>query len=91
MRYIYALLWVLLSGVPMDLNRQRRFDTSPRGYSVETLWTDEKTKKRIKKYKNRKFKKRQRFGEKHYKIKGHHAKDHRYSNQRTLRRMYRNA
>jgi hypothetical protein len=41
-------------------------------------------------YKNRKFKKRKQYREKHYRLKGSHCKDHRYSNQRTLRRLHTN-
>jgi len=55
-------------------------------------FSDRKNKLRRKqqKYKNRKYKKRKRYQRKNYKLKGTEARDSRYKNQKSLRRMYRN-
>ncbi len=91
MRYFYALIWAFLCGSPVDLYIQRRYSNIDSPVSIERLWEDQKRKRLKKKYKNRKYMKRRPYRLKHYSIKGQHSKDSRYSNQRTLRRMYRNA
>ena len=53
--------------------------------------SDRKTKlrRRQKRYKNRKYKKKKRFKQRAFKYKSSKPKDHRFSNQHKLRRMYR--
>lgn len=51
----------------------------------------EKKRQQERLYKNKKFKKRPKFRVKNYKYQGTKSQDHRYSNQRSLRRMFRNS
>lgn len=50
----------------------------------------EQERKKTKLYDKRKWKERKKYREKHYKLKGTRSKDHRYSDQQKLRRMFRN-
>lgn len=47
-------------------------------------------KRKTRKYKNKKYKRRKLYRVKHLRLRGTCAKDKRYSNQKSLRRMYRN-
>jgi len=58
--------------------------------STELADRKEKQKRKARKYKNKKYQKRKKYRLKSYSLKGTKAKDHRYSNQKTLRRMFRN-
>jgi len=60
------------------------------GISLELTDRKEKQKRKARKYKNKKYQKRKKYRIKKYSLKGSKAKDHRYSNQKTLRRMFRN-
>lgn len=60
-------------------------------YSIEKKKKRESEKKKRTNYDNRKWKKKKVFKDKKLKIRGTEAKDARYSNQRMLRRMYRNS
>lgn len=51
----------------------------------------EKTKKTVRKYKNSKFKKRKIFWQKSYHYQNSRLRGTRFSNQKSLRRMYRNS
>lgn len=50
----------------------------------------EQERKKTRAYDKSKWKKRKKYREQHYKLKGTNSKDSRYSNQQKLRRMYRN-
>lgn len=58
---------------------------------IESSINKEKLKKKTKQFKNKKIKKKARYLLKQFSLKGSHAKSVRYSNQKSLRRMYRNA
>lgn len=58
--------------------------------AIERAFHREKKRLTKRKYNNRKYKKRQKYRERVHSLKGTQAKDHRYSNQKTLRRMYTN-
>jgi uncharacterized membrane protein YhiD involved in acid resistance len=51
---------------------------------------ERKEKKKRRQYKRGKRRKRKHYRQKHFALKGTHAKDHRYSNQKKLRRMFTN-
>ena len=70
--------------------RTSRGDFSPAATSIEITDQKEKLKPKKRKYKNKKYKKKKDYQQKSYRLKGSYAKDKRYSNQRLLRRMYRN-
>lgn len=93
MRSIVILIAGLFSfsSINLRLFRKSSHSAQPTSFISTSLFEErEKLKKRLKKYKNRKYKKRQRYKPKHYKLAGTMAKDNRYSNQKRLRRMYRN-
>lgn len=91
MRSLVIIIAGLFSFFYIDL---RRFRKSSHGVfptdsvSIELSEQKEKLKKKQRRYKNRKYKKRRLFQRKHYKLKGTHAKDSRYSNQKDIRRMH---
>lgn len=62
--------------------------------SIERLYEKKKQKNKEKKkerpYDNRKWKKRKKFREKTFSLRGGNPKDVRFSNQKSLRRMFRN-
>ena len=93
MRNILASIVTLFLGVAY----QRTIQSHQQGYSfspIERLWEDnkknKKRKNRLKQYKNIKYKKRKKYRHQHFKYQRTHAQDKRFSNQRSLRRMYRN-
>lgn len=61
--------------------------------SIERIFEKKKQKEKRKErpYDNSKWKKRKAFREKTFALKGSHSKDRRFSNQRSLRRMFRNS
>lgn len=94
--FVRKLIIGILSFYAVEIRRSSlKSDHSLNGYSIE--YSIEKKKKResekkkISTYNNRKWKKKKIFKEAKLKIKGTHAKDARYSNQKMLRRMYRNS
>ncbi len=87
-----TLLVILFSYVIFDLNLFRR---KIKYYSVieeqNDVFSDRrKNVYRKKKYNNKKHKRRTFYKRKQFKIKGSNPKSNRFSNQRMLRRMYRN-
>ncbi len=87
------LLAGALSFFFLDLQKRRILITRksvPISTTVELNRRKQKLRQRKRQYKNRKFKNRQFFKAKVLKLKGTHSKDNRISNQRKLRRMYRN-
>lgn len=94
MRSILILILMGLSPVMIDINLFRKRATrkgSNQNIEYEDSEKRQKLKKNIKRYKNKKFKRKKIYKKKHYKFKGSYAKDSRYSNQKSLRRMYRNS
>ncbi len=94
MRSFVILLAGIFSFVSFDLwlfrKRYLRYDSS-NSISIELTDHREKRKKRKRKFKNTKYKKVIDYRQKSYQIKGTNSKDKRFSNQRLLRRMYRNS
>lgn len=93
MRSLVILLAGLFSFFYIDLRLLRKTrvgNNSSTVISVELADRKEKLKKKTRKYKNKKYQKKKKYREKSYSLKGAKAKDHRYSNQKTLRRMFRN-
>lgn len=93
MRSVSILTIFLFSYVLYDSSILRRYSsvTGSSFIKLELNHQDEKNKKKEKRYKNRKYIKKTRFTNKRkYKFSGTGSKDSRYSNQRKLRRMYRN-
>lgn len=93
MQAIALLVAGLFSWFYIDLNHQRfstRRENQLDELSVEIGKRKEKRKRQRKQYKNRKYKKRKFFKEKHYKFKSTKSMDHRYSDQRKIRRMHYN-
>ncbi len=92
MRSLIILIAGVFSIFYIDLKpvfRTRRHNES--SITIELEDQKEKRKQKRKKYKNKKFKEKTFFRKKHKNhLKGTHAKDHRYSNHKKLRRMYRN-
>jgi hypothetical protein len=93
MRIFIIIVIGAISYVLFDLQTSRR--TSPTKNSpVETGLTHENKKKKVKKlkrkYKNRKYKKRNSYIRKELSLKGSSPKANRFTNQKSLRRMYRN-
>ncbi|GEM_PF-887623 len=89
---IRKLIVGLLSFYFLEFNQFRSINQSSSPEVVELFWEKkkQKEKKKSRLYDNRKWKKKKRFKEKSISLKGTHAKDRRYSNQKLLRRMYRN-
>ncbi|ATH08576.1 hypothetical protein BIY24_11635 [Halobacteriovorax marinus] len=83
----------LLNYVLFDL-RKARVSLLQKAQATSYELSDEKNqrseKKQQRKYKNKKYKKRKFYQSKNYYARSTSSKDKRYSNQRTLRRMYRN-
>lgn len=96
--FIKKLIIGLLSFYAIEVKRSslKNENLLSLGFSIERSLETEKKKKReserkqTKLYNNRKWNKRRTYKEKSLKLQGVHSKDARYSNQRTLRRMYRN-
>lgn len=91
MRSLVIIIAGLFSFFYIDLSRFRKStgrDFSVESTSIELSEQKEKLRRKQRKYKNRKYKKRRVFQQKHYKLKGTHAKDTRYSNQKDIRRMH---
>lgn len=87
----YCAVFLLAFG--RSLRELNLFNLLPSS-KVERSLRSEKSKKAERKlqrnYRKGKYRKRRYFREKSYRLKGTKAKDSRYSNQKTLRRMYRN-
>ncbi|PIK16395.1 hypothetical protein [Halobacteriovorax sp. JY17] len=94
MRIFTIVIIGALNYVLFDLKHSRR-NFSLRSSSTTSSITYEDRKKKIKelqrKYKNRKFKKRKFYVRKDLKLKGSNPKAKRFTNQKALRRMYRNS
>lgn len=89
MRYLLTL-FLLGLGVPLFDNRKKfnfRY-TSDHSIERELSTRKQKLRRRQCKYKKGKRKKRNKFKQKHFALKGTHAKDSRYSNGNKLRRMF---
>ncbi len=92
-------LFILRLGTALALSTHKIFNdiesTLFQTESIERLFEKEdhreKRKKKRRHYRRGKFKKRQRFRQKHFALKGSHSKDHRYSHQKKIRRMHTNA
>lgn len=92
MKYIIYSLVFGLSFFLFDLNLWRRNRFVFIGHSAMTREHEKEKKRRTQRlYKNRKYKKRPVFRERFYKFRDSKARAHRFSNQQTLRRMYRNS
>tara|TARA_Y100000748_G_scaffold225242_1_gene189728 strand:+ start:444 stop:716 length:273 start_codon:yes stop_codon:yes gene_type:complete len=77
--------------VDLNLFRQRSPGNNNKvSISIEVNDQKEKLKRKRQNYKNKKYKKKIVYKKQHFALKGTHAKDKRFSNQKTLRRMYRN-
>lgn len=91
MKKAVAIFALMFSYVLVDLNSTK---LRSKNNTLKIIITDEDRKNKLKrkrrKYKNKKYQKRARFRQKKYKFKGSVPKDKRFSNQRALRRMYRN-
>jgi len=89
---IRKLIVGLLSFYFLEFNQYRSTDQPSSSEVVELFWEKkkQKEKKKSRHYDNRKWKKKKRFKEKSISLKGTHSKDRRYSNQKLLRRMFRN-
>lgn len=94
MKSLVMLITGLFSFLLFDLNSLRR-QRQKNNVSVviELEYSDRKlkTKKTQRKYKNSKFKKRKEYRNRHFKYQETKPKDRRFSHQKSLRRMYRNA
>ncbi len=93
MKSLVILLSGILSFFCVDLQLFRRGSRDiyfGESISIEISDQREKRKRKTRKYKNKKYKKTKKYSQKQYKFQGTKAKDLRYSNQRLLRRMYRN-
>jgi Ni/Co efflux regulator RcnB len=58
---------------------------------IETKKKRESEKKKTRLYEKHKWKRKKQYHEQTYKLKGTRPKDHRYSNQQKIRRMFRNS
>lgn len=91
MRSLVILLAGLFSFFYIDLSLFRR---STQGFllgttvTIELSESKEKLRRKQRKYKNRKFKKRPLYLQKHFKFDSTKSKDRRSSNQRDIRRMH---
>ena len=92
--FIKNLIIGLLSFYAFDLSRLKKstlllhFNETQIERTIENK--KRKEKKQEKSYDNRKWRASKKYVNQHFKTKGSHPKDHRYSNQKRLRRMYRN-
>jgi hypothetical protein len=94
MKSLVIIITGLFSFFLFDTNLARRLrihENSQQSFSREQSDKKEKLKKIQRKYKNPKYKKRKVYPQKRYKYYDVKPKDNRYSNQKTLRRMYRNS
>lgn len=82
------LLALVLMALSFTHFRRDLFSRSLPNQAIEREWR--KRMKKKKRYQNRKYKKPVLHLPKHFKLKGSAAKDHRFSNQKRLRRMFRN-
>lgn len=93
MQAIALLVAGIFSWFYLDINH-RRFSTRRKNHldevSIEIGKRKEKRKRQKKKYKNRKYNKRSIFKESYFKFNSTKPKDHRYSDQRKIRRMHTN-
>ena len=93
MRIFTIIVIGTINYVLFDLQTSRRAIPSKKS-AIETGLTHEDRKKRIKKlkrkYKNRKYKKKNSYIRKELSLKGSTPKANRFTNQKSLRRMYRN-
>ena len=85
-RNAIAALFLAFSRTLKEVNLESREQLE----AIERAFHREKKRLSKRKYNNRKYKKRQKYREKFHALRGAQAKDHRYSNQRTLRRMFTN-
>jgi hypothetical protein len=93
MKLFSTALAVLFSYVLIDLNLFRKRNNSrytAQSVSLEKDIYRKKHKKLKRGYKNRKYKRKRKYIEKTYKYKNSRPLDSRFSNQRKLRRMFRN-
>lgn len=93
MRFMKLILFYGLSLIYFDLGAlKKRRVGSVFSESIEHELSVErrKLKKKRRLYSNKKYKPKRRFKKLNLKLQGSHAKDIRYSNQKMLRRMYRN-
>lgn len=92
MKSLFIALAMLLSPmVNLHLFNRRQRNVNVIAFELEYEDKKQKNKRRQRRYKNRKYKKRKKYREKQFNLKGTNSKDHRHSNQRGLRRMYRNS
>lgn len=85
--FIKKLIIGLLSFYFYNTSKTRSEEQKPQ---VEINYSIEKRRRKQRLYKNKKWKKRANFKARVYKLTGSQPKDHRFSNQRKLRRMFRN-
>lgn len=93
--FIKKFIIGLLSFYAVEVRRLNLRSVDINSLDTQIERTFENKKKKEKKvettYDNRKWKKKKKYIEKNFKIKGTNPKDHRFSNQKRLRRMYRNS
>lgn len=92
MTFLTKFFIYIFSPVLIDLNRFRQYrDVTIVRTDVTDEYAEQKQKlrRRHRPYKKRKYKKREFYRERTFKLQGTWAKDNRYSNQKSLRRMYR--
>ena len=93
--FIKKLIIGFLSFYTIDVNRlQRRNQVLSQStsveYSIEVIRKKEQERRKKRSYKNKKWSERKKYQQKTFALKGTKAKDHRYSNQQKIRRMFRN-
>ncbi len=81
----YAFCFTL---VDSRIFRRRSFKYYELNTSLDISDQKQKRKRTSKKYKNKKYKRPKIYQQKGYKLSGSFSKDKRYSNQRSLRRMF---
>ncbi|MBK23090.1 MAG: hypothetical protein CME70_03700 [Halobacteriovorax sp.] len=93
MRSLAILAAGIFSFFYIDLRHLRKspsVDSTDEEISFDLTDRKKKLKQKRRKYKNRKFKKRKSYGQKSLYAKNSRPRDSRYSNQKSLRRMFRN-
>jgi len=93
MRALIAIFGIVFNIAPVNYSfLDRRSHSTGSSLFVERELEEKKKKnrKKQKQYKNKKFKKRRDYRQKYIRFLGTKSKSHRHSNQKQLRRMYRN-
>ncbi|MBL7665170.1 MAG: hypothetical protein JNM93_08555 [Bacteriovoracaceae bacterium] len=94
MKHLMSIILMVFSFTLYDINlfryaRSYRLSQHAIQWALDDI--RQKNRRQQKKYKNRKYQKAQNFQLKFYKLRGTRPKSHRYSNQKSLRRMFRNS